>query len=507
MAIPGSIPAQQAAPPGTYFPTPMMSGSGVSGLTAEEASQLGEPGNRPPVGFNPYSWNHLYKRWPGDTQRKDFPPMRKDDSGVPGRPGSPPVGGKGGTMGTRDDRWTTPGGTNLLDKAHDAAGNRWGRPSGPAINPSGGDPIWKSRGITKSGGYKQGIHADPAIQEQIRQATETMAAKFAAEQARLGPPGSEARIKEAQERIDATSYTPEQSAAIREGRAAEARIDPVGKAAERKERRQEGSATRKERIQERKDEATEIREAREARDVERRKPPEVPLTLEQQREQRLRERFRFDQYKYEADREFKVRAERMRIQEVAMRMTKAGVTMTPEIRGQIAKLEARRTRLESEYKISGNEIGRLRDEISDAMTPGGEKDQDDLDDIMPLLVAAERRSQDLLKRLGEITEAGAKIEAEEIKKAQELLKTGNPGLAAAASTSGSYGGGVKGGGQAAPQQGAAPQQAAPQQAAAPAVVYSSVLDKSVLVEMIESYASAKNIPIEDVYQRLGATPP
>ncbi len=345
-------------------------------------------------------------------------------------------------------------------------------------------PDLAERGTIPSGGYGQGSNADPAVQQRIEDASTRLDIR----ERRLGPAGSEERVEEAQAGIDAFSYMPREAENIRRERRDQARQDPAGRAAARKAARDTLTAERRAIVAARRGGSAVI-SAR--RDEPRPPAAAAPLTLEEQTEQRLRERLIFDQYKFEADREFKVRTERIRIQETAMRMAKAGVQMTPEIRGKIAKLEARRTRLESEYKLSGNEIGRLRDELSDAMTPGGDFDQDDIDDITPMLLAAERRAQDILKRLGEVVTSSGELEAEEVQKAQEFLKTGDPGLEKAAKATGAYGAG----GQAAPQE------------EAPAVVYSPVLNKSVTVEMIEAYAKAKNIPVQEVYQRLGTAPP
>ncbi len=44
-------------------------------ITEEQRQKMGEPGNRPPKGYVPGSWNHVYQRWEGDTRHEDFPPM------------------------------------------------------------------------------------------------------------------------------------------------------------------------------------------------------------------------------------------------------------------------------------------------------------------------------------------------------------------------------------------------------------------------------------------------
>jgi len=138
-------------------------------------------------------------------------------------------------MGGTAARWTTPDGVNIMDKAHDAAGPDL-VPPGPPVNVGTGGLDFNApiRGKIRKGGYKQG-QMDPRELARITRATRQA-------QEQWTEPGSPERLAQGQAIIDETSYTPRESARIRQkqGEAANAykydedattpaqdRLDPV----------------------------------------------------------------------------------------------------------------------------------------------------------------------------------------------------------------------------------------------------------------------------------------
>lgn len=395
------------------------------------------------------------------------------------------------TMGTVADRWTTPGGANLMEQQHDLAGEpRLGGPATQQVDIG-------SVGTIRSGGYEQGVNANPNEQDRIDEAT----ARLAAREARLGEAGSEERVAAAQEGL--VSY-PAWGADIRDRRREAARVDPAGQAADRAARRSEASTERRAIVAARRGGSAVISARRDAARPGKRRHDEskpayqkrmqeenrAPLTFEQQREQRLLDRLAFDQQRAESDQARNAVSQRIRVQDAARKMADSGVQMTPEMHGQLAKFEERRTHLNTMTKQSSDHLAALQAKFIDSLTDegrGDEFDPGDTEGIVAEIAATQQVYNSNAKLLVELEKQAGEFRSEAIQQAQEYLESGAAGQKQAAEAPGAFGGGA-GGGQA---------------AEAPTELYSPTLDKTVSVEMVEQYAKKNNIPITEVYQRLG----
>lgn len=409
----------------------------------------------------------------------------------------------GGTMGTRDQRWTTEDGVNLLDQQHGSAGVAQPRPEQVDIH---------SLGKINSGGLGQGSNASGYEQQRIGMAT----GRLEMRERQLGEAGSEARLAEAQAGVDAFSYTPREAADIRARDAYEREVKAAGRnpaemAAQRRIDRQAATKGRRDAIAARRGGSAVISARRDAPRPNRRQPGESkqayqkrmaaqqPLTLEEQTERRLMERLLFDKQKDAASQEEKAVNQRIRIEQTVKMMSENGVQITPEIHGQVSKLETRLVQQKSAYEYAMNgakeegedseSVADLRDDLADAMVPGGEYEPDDVDDIRIRLDAAVARTNGMLDRIGEVEAQKQKFIQEAMDEAREFLKTGNKGLEKASQESGAYGGG---GGAKKP--------------AKEPDLWSTTFNKPVTEARIKAYAKSRNIPIEEVKRLLGVEP-